>query len=75
MMDFPSKTSSKGNNQLSKVHLCNRGKGFNVVNTFLLRKSLRNKEGFMSLNNTFRGKLGHVDPSTLHNVLSLQLGN
>jgi hypothetical protein len=28
----------------------------------------------MSVNNTFRGKFGLVDPSTLHNVLSLQSG-
>jgi hypothetical protein len=29
----------------------------------------------MSLNNTFRGKFGLVDPSTLHNVLSMRSGN
>jgi hypothetical protein len=29
----------------------------------------------MSLKNTFRGEFGNVDPSTLHNVLSMWLGN
>jgi hypothetical protein len=41
----------------------------------LFIKSFRNQACFMSLNNTFKGKFGHVYPSTLYNVLSLWSGN
>jgi hypothetical protein len=64
-MDFPSKMSNKGKNQLNIVHFCNRGKVIIVVDAFLLIKSLHNQAFFMSLNNTFTGKFGHVDPFTM----------
>jgi hypothetical protein len=75
LMDFPSKMSNKGKNRLNKVQLCNMGKGISVFDTFLLRKYLHNQARFMSLNDTFRGKFGHVYPLTLYNILSLQSGN
>jgi hypothetical protein len=73
-MDFPSKMSNKGKNQLNRFHLDDMRKGFSVVDAFLLRKVLHNKVCFMSLNNTFIGKFGPIYPSTLH-ILSLWLGN
>jgi hypothetical protein len=75
LVDLPFKMSSKGKNQLKKIHLCERGKGLSVVDAFLLRKSLCKKPSFMMLNNTIRGKFSLVDPSTLDNVLSLRSGN
>jgi hypothetical protein len=68
-------TSRKGNNQLNKVHLCNRGKCLSVFYSFLLRKSLHNQARFMMFNNTFKEKFHPIDPSTLHNIIYLQLGN
>jgi hypothetical protein len=75
LMDLPSKSSSKRKNHLNKVHLRNRGKGISVFDAFLLRKSIHNQARFMTLNNTFKGKFGPVDPSTLHNILFLRSGN
>jgi len=40
LMYLPSKSSSKWKNQSKRIHLCDRGKGFNVVDAFLLRKPL-----------------------------------
>jgi hypothetical protein len=62
MMNFPFKASNEGNNQSNRVHLCNGGKGFSVVDAFLLIKSICNEARFMSLKNTLRGKFGQVDP-------------
>jgi hypothetical protein len=75
LMNFPSKTRNKGNNQSNQFHLCNRGKSFSVFNAFLLRKSLRNEACFMLLKNNFKGKFGPIEPSTLYNVLSERSGN
>jgi hypothetical protein len=75
MMNIPSKMSNKGKNQLNQVHPCNRGNIFSVFNAFLLRKSLHDEVCFMSLNNTVRGEFGLVDPSKLHNVISMSLRN
>jgi hypothetical protein len=71
LMDFPSKLSKKGKNYSNRVCICNNGKGISVVDTFLLIKYLHNQDICMSLNNTFRGKFSPVDPSTLHNIVSL----
>jgi len=38
LVNAPSKMRSKGNNQLNKIQLCNKSKGFNVVDAFLLRE-------------------------------------
>jgi hypothetical protein len=75
IVDLPSRTSYKGKNHSNIIHLCNRGKGLSVFDTFLLIKSLCNQERFMILNNTFKGKFGLVYPSTFHNVLPLRSRN
>ena len=74
-MDVPSKMSNKRKNQSNRVHICNMDKGFTVADAFLLRKSLHNQVIFVMLENTFRGKFGFGDPSTLHNVLPFRSGN
>ena len=72
---FSSKSRMKGEDCMNWVHFCNKGKGFSVVNALLLRESLGYLSILMMFNNTFRGKLGLIDPSTLQNMLSLRLRN
>ena len=72
LMKCPSKISSKGKNQLNKVHFCNRGKGFSVVDAFQLREALGYQMNLTTFNNTVESKLGLIDPLTLHNILSLR---
>jgi len=72
LVDLPSKMSSKGENEVNKVQLCNRRKGLNVFDSFLLRKYFHDQKRFMTFKNTFRGKFGFVDPSTFQNVLPLR---
>jgi hypothetical protein len=43
LMNLPSKVSSKGKNQTNIFNIYNKGKGFNVVDAFLLRNSLCNE--------------------------------
>ena len=62
LMKHPSKTSSKGKDQLNKVHLCNRSKDLCVDDAFLFREALSDQTIHVAFNSTVKGKLGFIDP-------------
>ena len=61
-MDFPFKGGNKGKNKVDKIHFCNRGEGFNIVNAFNLWKSFSNKTSFMFIHFSIWSKLCFVNP-------------
>ena len=69
LMKFPSKMRIKGKDQENRVHFCDCGKGFNVVDAFLVKESIGNQMILMAFNITIRSKLGLIDPLTLHTIL------
>ena len=75
LVDFPSEVSSKGKNQSNEVHLCNRGKGLSVVDSFLLREAFRDQMSLVMLKRTIQGKFGLINPSVFNKIISNRLRN
>ena len=75
LVNLPTKMSGKIKDQLDIIHLCDKIKGFSIIDAFLLRESLGDQMSLVAFKNTIRGKLGLIDPSKLHDIHSLGLGN
>ena len=48
--------------QSNIIHLCDKRKGFGIVDPFLLRESLGDQMSLMAFNNTALGKIGLIHP-------------
>ena len=68
---FSSKSRMKGEDCMNWVHFCNKGKGFSVVDSFLLPKSLGYHPIIVTFISTIEYQLGILYPSTLNNTLFL----
>ena len=73
--EAPIQMSSKGKYYLDIIHLWNKRKYFSVVHAFLVRNSLDDHVSLVMFKKTIGGKIGLIDPYTLHEMRSLQSRN
>ena len=60
LVNLPTKTRSKGKDQLDIIHLHNMQKGFSIVNAYLLREAIGDQMILLVFNNTVQGQLGLI---------------